>query len=77
MNSSVIIAVVVGAIGPVVTFFVGYAIGYGSRIREEQAASRNERIRSALRHWHGCTTRRGHTIVSPDVLEEEARNAEG
>jgi hypothetical protein len=69
MSATVIAAVAGVAIGSVVAFFVGYALGYGARIREEQAASRDERIRSALRHWHGCTTHRGHTIVSPDMPE--------
>lgn len=66
MSAAVVIA---GAVGSVVAFFVGYAWGYAARIHEERKAYRNERIRSALRHWHGYTSHRGHTIVSPDMLE--------
>ena len=68
--NTLIICLIIGAIFACISsFFVGYGFGYGARIREEQAAYRDKRIRSALRHWHGHTTRRGHTILSPDVVE--------
>ena len=65
----VIIIIVIIIIAAVVAFLAGGVFGYGARVREEQDAYRDERIRSALKHWHGHTSHRGHTIFSPDVRE--------
>lgn len=72
MSADMTIAVTAGAVGSIVVFYVGYALGYAARIHEEREAWKNERIRSALKHWHGYTTRRGHTIVAPDMPTAEA-----
>lgn len=63
------IAIVAVLLVGVVAFFAGVVVGYGMRVREEQDAYRDERIRSALKHWHGHTTHKGCTIFSPDVVE--------
>ena len=67
MSVAVIIGIIAFAI--VVAFLAGVVYGYGIRVREEQDAYRDERIRSALKHWHGHTTHKGCTIFSPDVVE--------
>lgn len=69
MSVAVIIVAVIIAIAIVVAFLAGGVFGYGIRVREERAAYRNERIRSALKHWHGHTSHRGYTFFSPDVKE--------
>ena len=69
MNTLIICLIIGAIISCICSFVVGYCLGYGARVREEQAAYRDARIRSALKHWHGHTTRRGHTILSPDVVE--------
>lgn len=69
MSVAVIIAIVIALIASVVAFLAGAVLGYGMRVREEQDAYRDERIRSALKHWHGHTTHKGCTIFSPDVKE--------
>lgn len=68
----VVVAVIIVVVG-VVAFLAGAVLGYGMRVREEQDAYRDERIRSALKHWHGHTSHKGHVIVSPDVEEGGAR----
>lgn len=69
MSVAVIIVAVIIAIATVVAFLAGAVCGYGMRVREEQDAYRDERIRSALKHWHGHTSHKGCTIFSPDVKE--------
>ena len=66
---SVAVIIVAVLIASAIAFLAGGVWGYGLRVREEQAAYRDERIRSALKHWHGHTSHRGHTIFSPDVVE--------
>lgn len=73
MSVAVIIIAIILAVAIVVAFLVGGIFGYGIRVREEQAAYRDERIRSALKHWHGHTSHKGCTIVSPDVEEGGAQ----
>ena len=63
------IAIIVVFLVGVVAFIAGGVFGYGIRVSEEQAAYRDERIRSALKHWHGHTSHKGCTIFSPDVRE--------
>jgi len=63
------IAIVVAFFACVIAFFAGAVIGYGIRVREERDRYRDERIRSVLKHWHGRTSHRGYTFVSPDVEE--------
>ena len=63
------IAIVVAFFACVIAFFAGAVFGYGIRVREELDKYRDERIRSALKHWHGHTSHKGYTIVSPDVKE--------
>ena len=63
------VAIVIAFLVGVVAFLAGGVFGYGMRVREEQDAYRDERIRSALKHWHGRTSHRGCTIFSPDVKE--------
>jgi hypothetical protein len=69
VSVAVIIVAVIIAIAIFVAFLAGAVFGYGMRVREEQDAYRDERIRSALKHWHGHTTHKGCTIFSPDVVE--------
>lgn len=70
MNEEVIaIAIAAVLLVGVVSFIAGAVVGYGMRAREEQEAYRDERIRSALKHWHGHTSHKGYTIFSPDVKE--------
>jgi hypothetical protein len=70
---SVAVIIVIIAFAIVVAFLAGGVYGYGIRVREEQDAYRDERIRSALKHWHGHTTHKGCTIFSPDVVEGGAK----
>lgn len=63
------IAIVAVLFAGAVAFLAGVVFGYGMRVREELDAYRDERIRSALKHWHGHTTHKGCTIFSPDVVE--------
>lgn len=67
VGATITIAIVAVLSVGVVAFISGAVVGYGMRVREEQDAYRDERIRSALKHWHGHVSHRGHTIVSPDV----------
>ena len=69
MSVAVSIVAVIIAIAIVAAFLAGGVFGYGIRVREEEAAYRDERIRSALKHWHGHTSHKGYTIFSPDVVE--------
>lgn len=71
MSTDVVIAivVVVAFLMVVVTFIVGAVVGYGVRAHEEQNTHKDERIGSALKHWHGHTSHKGCTIFSPDVVE--------
>lgn len=69
MSVVITIVAVVVALAIVVAFLAGVVCGYDNRVREEQAAYRDERIRSALKHWHGHTSHKGYTIFSPDVVE--------
>lgn len=71
MSVEAIIAIAIVAVlfVGVVSFITGAVVGYGMRVHEEQDAYRDERIRSALKHWHGHTTHKGYTIFSPDVVE--------
>lgn len=63
------IAIVVAFLVGVVAFIAGGVFGYGIRVSEEKAVYRDERIRSALKHWHGHTSHKGYTIFSPEVRE--------
>lgn len=63
-----IVSIVI-VISIVLVFLAGCVYGYGARVREELDAYRDERIRSALKHWHGHTSHRGCTIFSPEVKE--------
>lgn len=69
MSADVVIIAVISAFAIIVAFLAGGVFGYGIRVREEQSAYRDERIRTALKHWHGHTSHRGCTIFSPDVVE--------
>lgn len=60
---------VIIAIAIVVAFLAGGVFGYGIRVHEEETAYKDERIRAALKHWHGHTSHKGYTIFSPDVKE--------
>lgn len=65
----VAIAIVAVLLVGVVAFIAGAVVGYGMRVCEEQDAYRDERIRSALKHWHGRTSHKGCAIFSPDAKE--------
>lgn len=69
MSVAVIIVVVIIAIATVVAFLAGAVLGYGMRVRTEQDAYMDERIRNALKHWHGHTSHKGYSIFSQDVKE--------
>ena len=69
MSAGVIITIAILILAGVVAFIAGVVFGYGMRVREEQDAYRDERIRSALKLRHGHTSHRRCTIFSPDVVE--------
>lgn len=60
---------VIIAIAIVVAFLAGIVFGYGIRVHEEETAYKDECIRAALKRWHGHTTHKGYTILSPDIKE--------
>ena len=69
VDAIIAIAIVAVLLVGVVAFIVGSVFGYETRVREEQDAYRDERIRSALKHQYGHTSHKGCTIFSPDVKE--------
>ena len=49
----------------VASVVLGYKIGYATRQKEERREYEQRKIGAAMAHWHGHTTHRGGTIVSP------------
>ena len=67
MNTLIIclIAVVVA----IVIFVLGFKTGYEACETNERKMAEQRRIGAALEHWHGQTSHRGHTILSPVRVE--------
>ena len=61
-----IIAVVVAAI---VFFVIGFNVGWNACETNERKMAEQRRIGAALEHWHGHTTHKGGTILSPVRVE--------
>ena len=60
-----LIAVVVA----IVIFIVGFNVGYGACEANERKMAEQRRIGAVMEHWHGHTTHKGGTIISPARVE--------
>lgn len=68
MLTLVIVVTVVAAL------VLGFKMGYNARQKEEHREGEQRRIGAMMAHWHGHTSHRGHTIVSPLHDVEETGN---
>ena len=49
----------------IVIFVLGFKTGYNACEEAQRRDAEQRRIGACLEHWHGHTTHKGHTIVSP------------
>lgn len=64
---------VIAATIAVAALVLGFKMGYNARQEEERRECEQRRIGAAMEHWHGHTSHRGHTIVSPLHNQEEVK----
>ena len=70
MTVLITLGCVVGAIG---VFVIGFRTGYNACQDDERKMAEQRRIGAVMEHWHGHTTHKGHTIVSPLRDKEESK----
>lgn len=61
------------AVTIIVSLVIGFKMGYNARQEEERKECEQRRIGAMMAHWHGHTSHRGHTIVSPLHDAEESK----
>jgi hypothetical protein len=52
-------------VAAIVIFAVGFNTGYNACETNERKMEEQRRIGAAMEHWHGHTTHKGGTILSP------------
>lgn len=57
----------------VASVVLGYKMGYAARLKEERREYEQRKIGAVMAHWHGHTSHRGNTIVSPLRDGEEVK----
>lgn len=63
----------------VAVFVIGFAVGFNACQERERMMDGQRRIGAALEHWHGHTTHKGRTIISPacQAIVDSRKDGEG
>ena len=65
----VVVITLVAVAAAIVIFVVGFSTGYSAREADERKMAEQRRIGAVMEHWHGHTTHKGGTIISPARVE--------